>query len=65
MEIRMRRLRRLLRFFGWTVVGLLGIVLSGALLADYRGGGGPPKPSSARADQAQIKENIDDISHRP
>jgi putative cardiolipin synthase len=35
MEIHMRRLRRLLRFLGWTVLGLLGVMLSGALLADY------------------------------
>jgi serine/threonine protein kinase len=37
-----------------------------ALLADFRGGGGGPlKPGSARVEQAQQTENIDEIMHRP
>ncbi|HMI85241.1 MAG TPA: serine/threonine-protein kinase [Polyangiaceae bacterium] len=37
-----------------------------ALLADYRGGAsGASKPASARAEQSQVTESIDEVVHRP
>jgi predicted Zn-dependent protease len=36
-----------------------------ALLSDYRGGGGPPKPTSARAEHPQAQEIANESAPRP